>query len=75
MEMDEKSIEFLEKHIPELAEAATNQAFWQTLAAGNSVVISDNGNIKEIFPDGTSRIIAQTEPPIRMKKGQIIKLK
>ncbi len=75
MEMNEKSIEFLEKHIPELAEAATKQAFWQTLASGNSVLISDNGNIKEVFPDGTSRIVDKNEPPIKMKKGLIIKIK
>ena len=75
MEMDEKTIEFLENHIPELAEAATQKAFWQTLASGNSVLISDNGNIKEVFPDGTSRTVDENEPPIKMKKGQIIKIK
>ena len=73
--MDEKTIEFLEKHIPELAEAATQKAFWQTLASGRSVLIADNGTVKEMFPDGTSQIVDENEPPIKMRKGQIIKIK
>ncbi len=75
MENNEKAIEYLEEHIPELAEAAVKQAYWQTLAAGNSVMISDNGVIKEIFPDGTSNIIEKNKPFIKVQKGQIIKLK
>lgn len=73
--MDEKTIEYLEKHIPELAEAATKQAFWQTLASGRSVLISDNGEVKEVFPDGTSKVVEKSEPSIKMRKGQIIKIK
>jgi hypothetical protein len=75
MENNEKAIAYLEEHIPELAEAAVKQAYWQTLAAGNSVMISDNGVIKEVFPDGTSNIIKENKPFIKVQKGQIIKLK
>lgn len=75
MEMDEKSVEFWKSIFPNLRKLTTKQAFWQTLASGNSVLISDNGNIKEVFPDGTSRIVDKNEPPIKMKKGRIIKIK
>lgn len=45
MENDnEKAIEYLEKHIPEMAEAAVRQAYWQALASGSSVLVSENGN-------------------------------
>ena len=38
MSLDEKSIAFLEEHIPELAEIALKQAYWNALASGYSVV-------------------------------------
>ncbi|HMS40586.1 MAG TPA: hypothetical protein PKE69_10190 [Pyrinomonadaceae bacterium] len=74
-QLDEKTIDYLEQFIPELAEAATKQAYWQTLASGNSVMISENDCIKEVFPDGTFKIIEKADPSFKMKKGQIIKLK
>ncbi len=73
MENDnEKAIEYLEQHIPEMAQAAVKQAYWQALASGSSVLISDDGFIKEIFPDGTSRIVEKTEPFIKVEKGRTI---
>ena len=69
--MNEKTIEYLEEHIPELAEAATKQAYWQALASGSSVLISDNGVIKEMFPDGTFQIIEKNAPFVKVKKGKI----
>lgn len=58
----EKSMQFLEEHIPELAQSAVTQAYWQALAAGNSVLQSENGVIYEVFPDGT-RTAVKTLPP------------
>ncbi|MCY7335549.1 MAG: hypothetical protein LH613_04945 [Chamaesiphon sp.] len=52
--MQEREIQYLEEHIPELAESAVTQAYWQSLAAGNSVLESENGIIYERFPDGSS---------------------
>ncbi|MBA2736575.1 MAG: hypothetical protein H0U50_07255 [Pyrinomonadaceae bacterium] len=75
MENSEKAIQYLEEHIPELAEAAVKQAYWQALASGSSVLVSDNGVIKEVFPDGTSKIREKSEPFVKTKKGQIIKIK
>lgn len=63
-------IEFLEEHIPELAEAAVTQAYWQTLASGSSVLESDNGVIYEVFPDGTRKAVKTIEPPIPVVKGE-----
>lgn len=71
MKLDEKTIDYLEQHIPELAEAATKQAYWQALASGNSVLVSENGVIKENFPDGTSQIVGESEPFVKVKKGKV----
>lgn len=72
---NEKAIDHLEAHIPELAEAAVKQAYWQALASGSSVMISDNGVIKEVFPDGTSKVIERHAPFVKTEKGKIIKIK
>lgn len=71
----EKSIEYLEKHIPEMAEAAVKQAYWQALASGSSVLVSENGEINEVFPDGKTKFVKKIEPPIKMRKGTIIRIK
>jgi hypothetical protein len=65
----DQDIEFLEEHIPELAEAAVTQAYWQTLASGNSVLESENGVIYEVFPDGTRKVVKTGEPPVPVEKG------
>lgn len=75
MKANEKEIEYLENHIPEMAEAAVKQAYWQALASGSSVLVSDNGTIKEVFPDGTTKITQKNEPFAKTEKGQIIKIK
>lgn len=73
MENDsEKVIEYLEQHIPEMAQAAVKQAYWQALASGSSVLIAEDGEIKEIFPDGTFRVVEKTEPFIQVEKGKRI---
>jgi hypothetical protein len=36
--MQEREIQYLEEHIPALAQSAVTQAYWQSLAAGNSVL-------------------------------------
>lgn len=75
MKTNEDAIQYLEKHIPEMAEAAVKQAYWQALASGSSVLISDNGTIKEVFPDGTTKITQKNAPFTKTQKGQIIKIK
>jgi hypothetical protein len=55
--MQDRVIDYLEEHIPKLAESAVTQAYWQSLAAGNSVLESENGIIYERFPDGSSKMV------------------
>jgi hypothetical protein len=59
----ENEINFIEAHIPELAEVAFKQAFWQTLADGVSVIIAENHQLVELFPDGSKKIIKQLSKP------------
>jgi hypothetical protein len=71
----EKSIEYLEKHIPEMAEVAVKQAYWQALASGSSVLVSENGEINEVFPDGTVKFVKKVEGSFEMEKGKVINIK
>lgn len=75
MKINEREIDYLEKYIPDLAEAAIKQAYWQALASGSSVLVSENGELREVFPDGTSKIVKQNSPFVKVQKGQIIRLK
>lgn len=62
MKLTEEAMQFLEERIPKLAEA-NNQAFLETLAAGETALIADEGNLVEIFPDGRRKIVKQITPP------------
>lgn len=76
MENDnEKVIDYLEQYIPEMAQAAVKQAYWQALASGSSVLVGENGVINEVFPDGTVKFVKDIAPAEKMEKGKIIKIK
>lgn len=74
MSMTEASMRFLEEHIPDLADAAVKQAYWQALATGSSVLVSEDGELVEIFPDGTRKVVKQLEPQIAVTVGQRLEL-
>lgn len=70
---DEKMIDYLEKHIPEMAQAAVKQAYWQALASGSSVLVGENGVINEIFPDGTVKFVKNIAHTATAETGGITK--
>ena len=57
MPLSEEAMCFLEEHIPKLATVAFKQAYWAALASGSSVLISENGNLVEVFPNGKQKFI------------------
>ena len=69
MELSEKAIDYLEEHIPELAEIAFKQAYWAALASGSSVLVSENGSLVEVFPDGTRKFIQKLPPWTPVTRG------
>lgn len=71
----EEEIDELERRIPELAGAAFAQAQRRTLAAGYSVLMSDNGIIYEVFPGGTRRPVKRIAPPTPVERGHKIKIR
>lgn len=69
MPSNEEALQYLEQHIPELAQSAVTQAYWASLAAGNSVMESVDGVIYEVFPDGSRREVKHIQPPIPVAAG------
>lgn len=63
MELGEEAMQYMEDQIPELAQYATRQAYWHTLASGDTVVIAEDGKLWEIFPDGSRRYIKDIPAP------------
>lgn len=68
--LTEEAMQFLEEHIPELAEGAFRQAYWAALASGNSVLEARDGALVETHPDGTFTFIKKLPPPLHVIKGQ-----
>jgi hypothetical protein len=63
-----------EDQIPELAKLATKLAYRQVLASGSSVLISKNGEIRRVFPNGSTEFVMKSVRAIRMRKGTVIKI-
>lgn len=75
MKLSEEAMNYLEEHIPEVAIAAFKQAYWAALASGSSVLMSENGNLVEIFPDGKKKIIKPLPPATKVTIGQKLKIR
>lgn len=71
---NEKTMLFLEEHMPELAEAALKLAYWKTLAFGNSVLECKNGSLIKTNPDGTEEFIKQLPPSTPVTPGRILEI-
>lgn len=74
MALSEEEMSFLEEQIPELAAVAFKQAYWAALASGYSVLISENGSLIEVFPDGKRKFIKSLPPPIPVIRGQRLEI-
>ncbi len=75
MALSEKALDYLEQHIPELAEAAFKQAYWAALASGSSLLVTENGKLVEVFPDGTRKFIKKLPRWTPVKRGQKLKIR
>jgi len=70
----EDALRHLEEHIPEMAAAAVQQAYWQALSTGDSVLEVREGVLVEVFPDGTTVAVKRMAEPLSVAKGQRVEL-
>lgn len=71
----EKVMLHLEEQIPALSRSAVTVAYLQTLAAGDSVLESEQGAIYEVFPDGTRRLVKQISAPTPVEPGRKLRIR
>jgi hypothetical protein len=67
--LDESTVQELEKRIPELAEDAVKQARRKAMASGRKVVEAVNGQLIEVDPDGTTRVLGDIPAPTTVTRG------
>ncbi|MEI8017120.1 MAG: hypothetical protein WCH39_02920 [Schlesneria sp.] len=67
---DETLIEQLELSFLAASGSAFLNAYQQAVVAGLSVVVSEEGKIFEIFPDGQRKLLKEIEPPSPSQPGQ-----
>lgn len=72
---NERAAQRLEESIPKLAKNATALACRRALTSGNRILIAEAGEVVEVHPNGTRRAVKKIEPSVKMRKGQIIKIK
>jgi hypothetical protein len=65
----EQELDFLEKHIPKLAEGATQKAYYDALSKGNAVLESIDGKIYRVLSDGTKTFIKNVEVDVPISRG------
>lgn len=70
--MNEQELDYLEQQIPELADIAFKQAYWQALASGEKVLAAEAGALVEISPDGSRKEIQKLPPHVKVKPGEKI---
>lgn len=71
----DKTVQTTEEQIPELAKSATQSAYRRVLASGNSVLVSKDGEIRRVHPDGSAEFVKKSVPAVKIQKGTIIKIK
>ena len=67
MRTDEE-IDFLEKHIPELAEGSVKKAYYNALSSGNPVLERKDDKIIKIYPDGKEEFVKKVSPSVKVEQ-------
>jgi len=49
-------------------------AFWQALATGQAVLVSDDGGIYRVFPDGTRELVKAKPQPLSVPVGTRVRI-
>jgi len=70
----EQALDYLEQQIPSLSAAAVDVAYWQALAAGQAVLVSGDGGIYQVMPDGSQKLVKPMAKPLSVPVGTRVKI-
>ncbi len=62
----EEDLDYLEKKIPDLAQSATQNAFFNALSSGNSVLELIDGGIYRVFADGSKVFVKESNKSVNL---------
>lgn len=74
MSKQEQNILDLETKFLSLSGSAFSAAFKQTLASGQSVLVSHQGAIYRVYPNGDREFVKKIDPPTPVAIGTTIKI-
>ena len=72
--IDERQMERLESSFPAASGVAFANAYQQAVQAGLTVLVSEDGVLFDVFPDGQRKAIKNIAPPSITRPGQKLKL-
>ncbi len=67
--LNEKAMQVMEAHIPELAGNAVRQAYYRALTTSGKVLEAVNGKLVETSADGVQRVIRDLPAPVAVAPG------
>jgi len=70
----EQTLDYLEDHIPSLSAAAVEVAYWQAMASGQTVLVSGDDGIYQVFADGTKKLVKPAEKLLSVPTGTRVRL-
>jgi hypothetical protein len=68
--VDEQRMDLLEASFPAASGAAFSGAYAKAVRAGLTVVVSEQGQIYEVYPNGQRRLLKSIAPPSPAQPGQ-----
>ena len=74
MKNNEQAIDHLEMQIPGLSAAAVDVAYWQALAAGRKVLVSEDGGIYEVSADGSRKFVKAMAERLSVPVGTRVRI-
>jgi hypothetical protein len=74
-EINEEHIEKLEADFPAMSGIAFSMAYQQSVDAGLHVLVSENGAIIEISPNGHRQFVKAIPPPVPTEPGRKISIR
>ena len=72
---ESRRLSALEGKIPHYAKVAVKKAVADSIDQGLPITIGEDGVIKEVFPDGTVRILKEAPQQLELEVGSIFELK
>lgn len=74
MNSSEQAIDHLEKQIPSLSAAAVDVAYWQAVAAGRKVLVSEDGGIYEVAANGSKKFVKAIAERLSVPVGTRVRI-